>query len=197
MNRVLKFAAFGVPALLLAGAADAHTGLGHAAGFVSGFIHPLLGLDHLIAMLAAGVFAGKREGVVSWRSLPMVLASVGAGMLVGAAGAPQGAWTVAVAGSGLLIGLALLLDLRVAASWFMASAVVFGLIHGHAHGAEIAPAAVGMGAQAAGLLASTALLLGFGAACGAAGRAYPSIGEIGVRAFGGAVSVAALFLAVT
>lgn len=196
MIRILQRIALGAPALLIAGTAEAHTGLVHTAGFASGFVHPLLGLDHLLVLLAAGVYAGTRDDGISGRMLLVVLAAVGAGLLLGAAGMPQGAVTAGLAVTGLLIGLALLFQLRVAAPWAMAVAIFVGLLHGHAHGAEVA-AAPGFVAYAAGLLAASALLLAVGALCGAAGRAHPRLGATGIRAFGGVVSAAALFLAVT
>jgi urease accessory protein len=196
MNRFVKAVALGVPALLIAGSAEAHIGLHQPMTLAAGLAHPFLGLDHLIAMLAAGVYAGNRDGRASWRMLLVVLASVGAGMLVGVVGVLHNVLALGMAASGLLVGLALLLEWRFGAPWLMLAAVVFGLIHGHSHGAALMPVE-GMASYAAGLLASTALLLGIGAACGAAGRSYPSFGETAIRAFGGAVSVAALFLVVT
>jgi len=196
MNRFLRVVALGAPALLIAGVAEAHIGLHQPMTFASGAVHPFLGLDHLIAMLAAGVYAGTRDGGASWRTLLLVLAAVGAGVLVGVGGIPHSALAVGMAVSGLMVGLALLLELRFGAPWVTAAAVVLGLIHGHAHGAELTPVE-GMGAYIAGFLVSTALLLAVGAACGAAGRAYPSSGMTAIRAFGGAVSIVSLFSAVT
>jgi len=196
MIRILQRTAVGVPALLIAGTAEAHTGLAHTAGFASGFVHPLLGLDHLLVLLAAGVYAGTRDDGISGRMLLVVLAAVGAGLLLGSAGLPQGVVTAGLAVSGALIGLALMFELRVAAPWAAAVAILVGLLHGHAHGAEVA-AMQGLAAYAAGLLAATALLLAVGALCGAAGRVHPRLGAAGIRGFGAAVSTAMLFLAVT
>jgi urease accessory protein len=196
MIRILQRIALVAPALLIAGNAEAHTGLAQTAGLASGFVHPLLGLDHLLVLLAAGVYAGTRDDGIFVRLLFVVLAAVGAGLLLAAAGMPQGAVTAGLAVAGLLIGLALLCELRVAASWAAAVAVLVGLLHGHAHGVEVA-AAPGFAAYAAGLMAATALLLAVGALCGAAGRAHPRLGAAGIRGFGAAVSTAMLFLAVT
>lgn len=196
MIRILQRIALGAPALLIAGTAEAHTGVAHTAGFASGFVHPLLGLDHLLVLLAAGVYAGTRDDGISGRMLLVVLAAVGAGLLLGAAGMPQGAVAAGLAVAGVLIGLTLMFELRVARTWAMVVAGLVGLLHGHMHGAEIA-AAPGIAAYAAGLLAATALLLAGGALCGAAGRAYPRLGAAGIRGFGAAVSVVLLFLAVT
>ena len=197
MNRALRITMLSVPALLTAGVAEAHIiGLHQPMTFAAGLAHPFLGLDHLIAMLAAGVYAGKRDGGASWRTLLIVLAAVGAGMLLGVGGVLHHVMALGVAASGLLVGLALLLELRFGAPWLMIAAVVFGLIHGHMHGAAMTPAE-GMGAYATGFLVSTGILLAVGVACGAAGRAYASVGDTAIRTFGAAVSVLTLFLAVT
>jgi urease accessory protein len=197
MNRFLRVTMMSVPALLIAGGAEAHIiGLHQPMTLAAGLAHPFLGPDHLIAMLGAGVFAGRRDGGASWRTLLVVLAAVGAGMLVGVGGVLHNVLALGMAASGLLVGLALLLEWRFGAPWLMVAAVVFGLIHGHMHGAAMTPVE-GMGAYAAGLLASTGLLLAAGAICGAAGRAYPSVGETAIRTFVAAVSVLTLFLAVT
>ncbi|MPY73514.1 MAG: hypothetical protein GEU87_04585 [Alphaproteobacteria bacterium] len=195
MKPFLRTAMAAIPAVLFAGAADAHTGLGHSGGFAAGLVHPFLGLDHLIAMLAAGVYAGWRGGAASWRMLLVAMAAVGGGMLLGVAGNPPNPVAAGIVGSALLLGVALLLDLRLGPAWVMAAAVAFGLIHGHAHGAEMA-LEPGMWTYVAGLLAATASLLIAGAACGAAARTHPRLGETGIRAFGGLVGAGALFLAV-
>lgn len=197
MNRVLRATMLSVPALLIAGAADAHIiGLHQPMTLAAGLAHPFLGLDHLIAMLSAGVYAGKRDGGASWRILLIVLAAVGAGMLLGVGGVLHNLLALGAAASGLLVGLALLLELRFGAPWLMLAAVVFGVIHGHMHGAAMTPAE-GMGAYAAGFLTSTGILLAVGAVCGAVSRAYASVGATAIRTFGAAVSVLTLFLAVT
>jgi urease accessory protein len=193
MTHVLRIAALSAPVLLIAGAAEAHTGLGQPMGFASGIAHPFVGADHLLGLLAAGVYAGAHGAVR--RIWLLLLAGVGGGMLAGAVALPPAALALGLAASSLAVGLALLFELRLAERWVVAGAVGIGLLHGHVHGAEMVAAGAGA-SYGAGFMLGTALLLALGAVCGIAGRRYPAHGATGLRAFGGAVGAAALFLAV-
>lgn len=149
----------GLTALLVLAptAAFAHPGHGEAIGFAAGFMHPMSGLDHILCMVAVGVFAF----VLGGRALILVpLSFVGmmaAGFLLGANGVNLPFVELGIALSSIVIG-------AVAASgksmpvWAAMSLVgVFAVFHGHAHGAEM-PANAGGLEYAAGFMAATALL---------------------------------------
>ena len=166
-----KFSPLLVVALFFAAAsaAFAHPGSLHVDGIASGFFHPLSGWDHLLAMLAIGLWAAQLGGRACWR-VPavfvgvMALAAVGGHFLGVIPGVDQGI-AASVLGLGLLLASAARLPL--AASLGLAG--IFAVFHGMAHGAEMPATAGGIG-FGAGFIAATALLhaagvsLGFGVA---------------------------------
>ena len=176
---------------ILAGPAVAHTGVGAHDGLLSGVLHPLTGLDHLIAMVAVGLWAAQlgRPGI--WLlplCFPVLMA---AGAALGMAGVALPASECVIALSALVLGFAVAMGLR-APVWTATALVgLFAVFHGYAHGAE----APGTGAlpYAAGFLGATALLHGAGVALGVTTR-WP-LGARIVRAAGaGIAGLGALFL---
>ncbi|WP_199257498.1 HupE/UreJ family protein [Paracoccus binzhouensis] len=145
------------PALIPA-AALAHPGHGHAeAGpFLAGLSHPLAGADHLLAMVAVGLWAASLGGRAAW-ALPLcfVLAMVAGGAL-GAAGVALPLVEPAILASSVVIGAAIALALRAGLAVVLPVVAVFGLVHGHAHGAE--GPGQGLLAYGAGFVIATALL---------------------------------------
>lgn len=139
----------GLLSLLLIAPSEAH-------GFVgSGWLHPLTGLDHMLAMIAVGAWSAQIGG----RAISRVpLAFLGAMAIGGALGIAQyelHGTELGIALSVLLLGVAVALE-RKAALWIAAVGVgLFGICHGYAHGAEI-PAAESPWAYAAGFLLTTA-----------------------------------------
>ncbi|MCR0984555.1 HupE/UreJ family protein [Roseomonas populi] len=147
----------------------AHTGLGHVAGFTAGFAHPLGGADHLMAMVAVGLWAGLIGGRATW-ALPLAfLAAMTAGGALGMAGIGLPMVEAGIAGSVIVLGALVALAVRPPLAVALGLAALFGLFHGHAHGAEMAPGA-GAAGYAAGFLLATAALHALGLAVGAAGR---------------------------
>jgi urease accessory protein len=158
--------------VVAASPAAAHPG--HEArlgGWLDGFLHPFVGLDHLAAMAAVGAIA-----VLAHRRLPIwaapaafVSAMVVAGGL-GFAGVEFGAVELAIAASVLFGGLALLAAKQVPLGWWLLPAVALaGAAHGNAHGLE-APAVATPVAYVAGFVLATALLHAAGAVVGVAMR---------------------------
>ena len=144
-------------AILTATAAQAHTGEGVAGGFVSGFLHPLFGWDHVVAMVAVGLW-GAVLGLPALWLLPVVFPVVMAmGGALGVAGVPLAAVETGIALSGVVLGL--LVAFAVRAPLWVAAVVVgaFAIFHGHAHGTEL-PVAADPVAYAAGFVISTGLL---------------------------------------
>ena len=115
----------------------AHTGAEHAFSFASGFKHPFTGLDHMLAMVAVGLWAGLNGGRALWA---WPVAFVGVMVLGGALGISGFAVPMVEAGilaSVVVLGLLVLAaaKLPVAAGAILVAA--FALLHGHAHGAEL------------------------------------------------------------
>ncbi|MAM58131.1 MAG: urease accessory protein UreJ [Salinicola sp.] len=130
--------------LLVASAAMAHPGAlphTHGGSFVAGLMHPLSGLDHLLAMLAIGLWSCRQSSTLR-RAMPLLIAL---GMVAGAglawAGVPLLGVEFGIASSVLLAGvmLACLVKLPTAVGGTLVFAFI--LLHGHAHGSELAPGA--------------------------------------------------------
>ncbi len=106
-------------------------------GFISGFMHPILGLDHVVAMVAVGLwgaFLGKPAIWVLPIVFPLVMAFGGA---LGVAGVEIPYIETGIALSGIVIGLAVLFMIR-PPIWIAAIIVgTFAIFHGHAHGTEL------------------------------------------------------------
>lgn len=135
----------------------AHTGGAIAGDFTSGFEHPVKGLDHLLAMLAVGLWGAQIGGRSIWTlpvAFPLVMA---AGGLVGAARIPVPHVELAIALSVLGLGAAIALAFK-PVEWLAIAAVgVFALFHGYAHGAEL-PTAVDPAAYGVGFVVATGLI---------------------------------------
>lgn len=145
-------------ALALALPAAAHAGAdGFGGGFLSGFMHPLSGWDHIAAMVAVGIwgaFLGRPAIWVLPVTFPLVMAFGGA---LGVMGVPIPFIEPGIAASSIVIGLAILAAWR-APLWVAAPIVaVFAIFHGHAHGTELPDAASPIG-FAIGFVLATGLL---------------------------------------
>lgn len=148
---------------LFAGQAAAHTFGAHGAGFAEGFIHPFLGLDHLLAMLAVGIWAAQLGGRALWL-VPLAFLSV---MVGGAAlahsGLPFAPIEAMIAASVLVLGLLVAGSVRVSAAVGAMAVAFFAYFHGYAHGLEIPQAATPVAYVAGFMLATGCLhLLGIG-----------------------------------
>lgn len=144
-------------AVLAAGPALAHAGDPLTGGFVSGFLHPLTGPDHLLAMVAVGLW-GAFLGRPLVFLLPVIFPTVMAlGGVLAMAGAPAPPVELGIALSVVLLGAAIAAAFR--APVWLASVVVgvFGLFHGYAHGLELPTAADPVG-YSAGFVLATGML---------------------------------------
>jgi urease accessory protein len=152
---IFSLAAFVV--LILAVPAQAHTGEGVAGGIVSGFLHPLFGWDHVVAMVAVGLWGAVLGPPMLW-VLPVVFPVVMAlGGALGVAGVTVPAVEAGIALSGIVLGLLVAFAVR-APLWGAAVIVgAFAIFHGHAHGSEL-PASADPIAYAAGFVIATGLL---------------------------------------
>lgn len=109
---------------------------GHGAGFLSGLAHPLGGADHLLAMLAVGLWAAMLGGRALWALPCAFVGAMLAGGVLGLAGLPLPGVEPMILASVILLGVAGALALRLPLGWAALGVAVFGLFHGHAHGAE-------------------------------------------------------------
>jgi len=183
-----------VLAVAFANPALAHTGAEHAFSFASGFKHPFTGLDHMLAMVAVGLWAGLNGGRALW---VWPVAFVGVMVLGGALGISGIALPMVEAGilaSVVVLGLLVLAAARLPVAAGALLVAVFALLHGHAHGAELsggAPAA----SYAAGFAIATAILHAIG--IGVSRMASNANGRLAVRGAGALVTAAGVALALT
>ncbi|WP_421879048.1 HupE/UreJ family protein [Pacificispira sp.] len=175
-----------VMALVPAAAAFAHEGAGHGGGFVSGLTHPIFGLDHVIAMVAVGlwgVFLGRPALFILPIVFPLIMAFGGA---MGVLGIPVPAVEAGIAASAVVLGL--LIAFAVKASLPLAAAIVgvFAIFHGHAHGTEL-PESASAATYSIGFVLSTGMLHLVGIGLGEVMRG--SAGRIAARGLGGAIAL--------
>ncbi|GAB2179104.1 HupE/UreJ family protein [Dongia sp. agr-C8] len=169
-------AAWASVAALLPTAAWAHVGAGSTAGFVHGFVHPVTGVDHVLAMVAVGMFAANLGGRALW-AVPLSFVSVMAvGGALGIAGIGLPFVEAGIAASVMILGLAVALQWKWPVAAAMALVGIFAVFHGHAHGAEMPHGASGL-EYGLGFVLATALLHGVGLGLG-----------IGIARFGWAYS---------
>ena len=172
--------------LTLATPALAHTG--HPAdGFAAGFTHPLFGPDHVVAMVAVGLW-GAFLGAPAIFILPIVFPLVMAlGGVLGILGVPLPGIEIGIALSAVALGLMVAFGAR-PPLWIAAVMVgVFAIFHGHAHGAELPPE-TGAIVYSAGFVIATGLLHLCGIAIGWLVQ-WPA-GRLVVRGAGAAIAVA-------
>lgn len=174
-------------AVLAASPALAHVGTGPVNGLLAGLAHPIGGLDHLLAMVAVGVW-GSQQGRQGRYALPAVFV---AAMVAGGAAAMAG-WMLpgveaGIAASVVILGVAVALALRVPAAAGGALVAVFALFHGHAHGAEMAAGANAV-TYAVGFVVATAALHAAGLGIGLLARHH--LARLGLRIAGGATAAA-------
>jgi urease accessory protein len=161
--------------LLASSPAFAHETQGMLGGFASGFRHPIFGYDHLLAMLAVGIWGAQIGGRSIWM-LPVVFPLIMAiGGFLGAAGIPLPYVEILVALSVFGLGLAIALALK-PVEWMSIIAVgLFAVFHGHAHGTE-APEAADPLAYGIGFVMATGLIhltgIGFGLLVGSAFKGW-------------------------
>jgi urease accessory protein len=119
----------------------AHVTVGMGSGITDGFLHPLTGLDHLLAMVSVGIWGAELGAPAIWL-LPIVFPLIMAlGAALGVAGMPLPAGELIVAVSVVVLGALVASAQRLALWAALAIVGVFAVAHGHAHGAELPHAA--------------------------------------------------------
>lgn len=178
--------------------AFAHLDPGEHGSFAAGFSHPLFGTDHILAMVAVGLWAALLAGTADRRALWLVpLAFVGtmlAGFLAAMAGTPLPLVEPVILASVVVIGLLAAVALKVPTPAAMAMVAFFAVFHGHAHGGEIGDARAL--SYAAGFAVATALLHAAGVAAGLlfGGALGGSAGRTMTRAAGALTALGGLWL---
>jgi urease accessory protein len=152
-----------IAALAFAAPAEAHTFGAVGAGLSEGFFHPLGGLDHVLAMVAVGLWAAQQGGRALWRIPATFVAALVLGGGLAAAGVVLPGVELGVAASVAVLGLVIALAARPSPVAGMALVGAFAVLHGQAHGMEL-PAAAAPALYALGFTLSTALLHGLGLA---------------------------------
>jgi urease accessory protein len=172
----------------------AHTGVGDTSGFLHGFMHPVSGLDHVLAMVLVGILAWQMGSRALWAvPVTFVLAMAGGGVL-GMAGVALPFIEVGIAVSVIILGGLVALGVRAPIAAAMGLVAVFAIFHGHAHGAEMPEDSGGL-AYAAGFMLATALLHVAGIGLGfAVGKLSERFGPQLMRTAGALAAVAGVGL---
>jgi len=186
MRRSWISVALAAMVLALAAPSFAHEGAGAVGGFASGFTHPILGPDHVIAMVAVGLWGAFLGPPALWLLpviFPLVMAGGGA---LGILGVPIPAVELGIAASAIVLGVMVALGAR--PPLWVAGLIVgaFAVFHGHAHG-TVLPAAASPLAYAPGFVIATGLLHLIGIAFGMPTR-WRS-GAAAVRTAGAAIAL--------
>jgi urease accessory protein len=174
----------------LAAPALAHVQTGQAAGFLTGLLHPISGLDHVLAMVAVGLWGAQLGAPAIWLlpvTFPIVMALGG---FLGLLGVPLPGVEAGIAASAILLGAAVMTERRL--PLYAAATLVgfFAVFHGHAHGTELPPGQSGL-LYSLGFVVATGCLHAIGIAIGATHR-WPA-GRIALRMAGGGVGLAGIF----
>lgn len=170
-------------------AALAHQSVGHGGGFLSGLTHPLFGFDHVIAMVAVGLwggFLGKPALYVLPILFPLIMAFGGA---LGVLNMPIPAVEAGIAASAVVLGLLIAFAVRIPLPLASVIVGIFAVFHGHAHGTEL-PESASAAMYSIGFVLSTGLLHLAGVGLGEAGRAR--IGRLAVQGLGGGIALTGL-----
>jgi urease accessory protein len=180
--------------VLSAGVAQAHTGVGDTSGFAHGFMHPIGGLDHILAMVMVGVFAAQLGGRAVWLVPASFVAVMALGGAFGLAGIPVPFVELGIGVSVVVLGAVVAFKLHAAVPLAMSLVGFFAIFHGYAHGAEMPENAGGL-AYGAGFMLATALLhiTGIGLGLGFATHAGKR-GELLVRSAGALTAVVGVSL---
>lgn len=154
-----------VPLLLISSTVLAHSGTGSVGGFLSGLAHPVFGWDHVVAMVAVGLWGAFLGRPAIWL-LPIVFPLVMAvGGALGVAGVALPAVETGIALSSLVLGLMVAFAIKPPLTIAAVLVGIFAIFHGHAHGTEL-PEAANPIAYAVGFVIATGSLHLLGIALG-------------------------------
>ena len=158
-----------LPMLLWAQIGFAHPQAGEAKGFLTGFRHPISGLDHVLAMVAVGLWGAQLGSPAIWLlpvAFPMVMAFGG---MLGLMGVPLPGVEYGIAASAILLGAAVMFEIRPPLALAAILVGFFAIFHGHAHGTELPPGQSGL-LYSIGFVIATGCLHAVGIGIGAVHR---------------------------
>ena len=176
--------------LCFAQMAQAHIHKGEGVSFISGFRHPISGLDHVVAMIAVGLWGAQLGAPAIWVlpvAFPLVMAIGG---MLGLVGVSLPGTEIGIAASAILLGGAVTLRLRPPLAFAAVLVGFFAIFHGYAHGSELPPGANGL-LYSMGFVIATGCLHAVGITIGLANRG--TWGERAVRMVGAAVALTGFF----
>jgi len=186
--------ALGIGLWLAPDIAAAHIIQSDAAGFGSGFVHPLTGPDHFLAMFAVGLWGAQMGGRRIWTlpvTFPLIMV---AGGVAGILGLPLPGIEIGIALSIVSLGLAIAFAWRPAESVAICLIAVFAICHGYAHGAEL-PRADDPADFAVGFVLATGMIHLFGIGVGL-GLGKPLGGHL-ARGLGALIGVTGIYFLVS
>ena len=191
-SRVFGLAA--VVAVMAPQFASAHVGLGDAHDAIHGFIHPLTGIDHILAMVSVGLLAANLGGRATWAVPASFVSMMLVGGILGMNGFELPLTELGIGLSVITLGSLIAVSERLPVALAMAMAGVFAIFHGFAHGAEMSVDASGLMFATGFVVATTFLhiagiVLGMGIA-----RLSQSISDKVLKVGGGAVALAGVGL---
>jgi urease accessory protein len=148
-------------ALLAPSIAFAHVGIGDTDGIAHGLMHPVSGVDHVLAMVAVGLFAAHLGRRALWLVPLAFVMMMAAGGVLGMTGIGLPYVEIAIGLSVVVLGIIVATRVNPPVAIAMALVGFFAIFHGHAHGAEMPETASGL-AYGAGFVLATALLHAIG-----------------------------------
>jgi urease accessory protein len=170
--------------------AMAHIEGGQAAGFITGLKHPWSGLDHVLAMIAVGLWGAQLGSPSLWLlpvAFPMMMAM---GAMMGLIGIPVPGVEIGIALSAIVLGTMILADVRPKLAIAIAMVGFFAIFHGHAHGTELPDGQSGL-LYSMGFVIATGCLHGLGVALGLV-NGLPK-GKLALRGAGTFIAVMGMF----
>lgn len=185
-----RFATILITFLLYAQAVQAHVHKGEAVSFLSGLKHPISGLDHVVAMIAVGLWGAQLGTPAIWVlpvAFPMVMA---VGGMLGLLGVPLPGMEIGIAASAILLGAAVMAEVRPPLAAAAGLVGFFAIFHGYAHGSELPAGESGL-LYSIGFVMATGCLHGVGIIIGIVHRW--KWGRRALRVAGAAIALAGIF----
>ncbi len=176
-------------AFLAPSVAFAHTGVGVTYGIAHGFMHPVSGADHILAMVSVGFLAFVIGGRALWQVPAAFVGMMAVGGALGMSGIELPFVELGIGLSIIVIGAAAVFGQNLPVSAAMALVGTFAVFHGFAHGAEMPTSASGL-TYGAGFVTATVLLHAAGiTACFIVAKIAGKYGKLAARVGGGAAAL--------